>query len=142
MKKLNFRIDFSPIKVQTIKNILHKDIMVIVVNYNGGMGGGTETIYCKLFNIKNELGFMTVKDAISGEVIEINPRYVSTIKKANITELYYEHDNSNYTSKKRTEWYVHSTDSEVEFSINNNLKTVVRGGDADIKLLQVENYLI
>ena len=113
MKKI--RLDFNPIVKGSIVNTLYQDVSLITVNGGGGMGGTYEEIRCKILNHKTvDLGFLLVKDVISNEMIEINPRYIGTIKEINLTEVYFKHNNSNFPSGKRTYWFSHKIGTRLE----------------------------
>jgi len=116
MKKI--RIDFGC--VTKVDNTSFKDVSKIIVNGGGGMGGSREEILGEIITRSNDLGFMEVKDIMSNEIIEIHPRYIGTIRKTNMTKLYFEHKNSNFPSGKRTEWYTHRVGTEIGFYTNND----------------------
>ena len=110
MKKLT--INFGGIR--TVENTLFKNVSVIVVNGGGGMGGSREKIYCEVLYTK-ENGFVVVREVMTGEELEINSKYIGTIRKVNITKVYFTHTNSNFPSGKITEWYSHRVNTEVDF---------------------------
>jgi len=112
MKKVKMRLDFG--SVDSITNTLYKDVLVIVVNGGGGMGGSREVIRCRIISPKTDKGFMVVQDIITDEIVDINPRFIGTIRTVNVTKVYFEHHNSNFPSGKRTYWFTHKVNTEIE----------------------------
>jgi len=107
------RLDFG--SVDSITNTLYKDVLVIVVNGGGGMGGSREEIRCNMVSSIDDLGFMVVQDIITDEIIQINPRFIGTMRTVNVTKVYFEHHNTNFPSGKRKYWFTHRVNTEVEF---------------------------
>ena len=138
------RLDFSP--VTRVVNTLYPDISVIIVN-GGGLGGSREEILCRVISEKTDIGFMVVQDIITNELIEINPRYIGTIRKTNVTKVYIEHNNTNFPSGKRIQWYSHRVNTEIEFHkdefINGERYPSVEQGMKDeslnLKLIHTDN---
>ena len=142
MKKI--RLDFSP--VTSVTNILYKGVDIISVNGGGGMGGSREEIFCTIVSDKTEYGFMVVKDIITNELIEINPRYIGTIRRTNVTKVYFEHGNNNFPSGKKTEWFTHKVNTEIELCSNSKYPSVEQGmkdESLNLKLIHTDdmNYL-
>lgn len=142
MKKI--RLNFSPII--KIENTLFRDVSSIIVNGGGGMGGSREEIFCEEIIIpKDDLGFMVIKEIRTNEVVKINPTYIGTIRKINVTKVYFEHQNSNFPSGKRTEWFTHRVNTKVEFVRNDGytIPSVEEGGKDEtlkLKLIHTDNH--
>ena len=140
MKKL--RVDFGG--VIKVENTLFKDVSVIIVNGGGGMGGSREEIYCEeIITPKDDLGFMVVKEVRTNEVIKINPKFIGTIRKVNMTKVHFTHTNSNFPSGKRTEWYSHRVNTEVEFVSNEGYpspKIFERSDELTLKNIHTNNH--
>ena len=69
------------------KHISHEIIPAIKVRvtFGGGMGGTNKNYYCLVVNTRNhDFYYLTL---ITGEEIQINPKYIVEIKKANLVKL-------------------------------------------------------
>ena len=109
---MKLRLDFG--SVDSVTNTLYKDVLVIVVNGGGGMGGSREEIRCKMVSLTTDIGLMVVQDIITDEIIQINPRFIGTMRTVNVTKVYFTHKNSNFPSGKRTYWFTHRVNTEIE----------------------------
>jgi hypothetical protein len=108
------RIDFSPVIISSIVVSLFKDVSKYIINEAGGMGGTRREIIGKEIG-KTDLGFLLIEKTIDEQTIEINPRYISTIEHMNITSVFFRHENSNFPSGSRKEWYSHNRGTEIDF---------------------------
>jgi hypothetical protein len=142
MKKIG--LDFG--SVTLITNTLYEGVDVIRVNGGGGMGGSREDIMCRIVSEKTDIGFMIVQDIITNELIEINPRYIGTIRRTNVTKVYFEHNNPNFPSGKRTEWFTHKVNTKIELCKDNGERIKypsVEQGERDeslnLKLVHTDN---
>jgi hypothetical protein len=131
MKKI--KLNFSTIR--TIENTLYKNVSRIIINGGGGMGGSREEIRGKIVSYKTEPhGFMVVQDIITDELIEINPKFIGSISKINVTKLYFEHDNSNFPSGRRTEFFSHRINTEIEFTKDDGIGERMEKSQKDFSL--------
>ena len=139
---IKIKLDFSPIV--RVVNTLYKDLSIITVNGGGGMGGSQEEIICSIINRKTIDGYMLVREIITNEMVEINPLYVGTIRKVNLTKVYFEHRNPNFPSGKRTYWFTHSTDTEIEFTKDENnisIENSKKSSFLNLKHIKTDNMI-
>lgn len=74
------------------------------------------------------------RDVLNNGNIEINPDYIVTVRQINVTKVIFEHENSNYPTKKMMKIFEHDIGTEVEFinvggyttPSNINLKEIVK----------------
>jgi len=108
-RKVDIRIEFSPIKDVTVFTSLQEERSLITLNIG-------EDIIGQILNMKTvDLGFILVRETISQQMTQINPRYIRTIGKVNVTKLDFEHNNKHFPSGRRTVWYSHRTETELIF---------------------------
>lgn len=105
------KVQFSPIN--SITNTLYKDVFKITVNGGGGIGGTHEVIIGKILERKDM--FYIVEELITGDKVQIFTNYIGTIRPINVTKVFFTHSNTNFPSGKRTEWYSHRPDTEIEY---------------------------
>jgi hypothetical protein len=112
MKRI--RINFSPIINTSVVNDRYEDVLKIAINEGGGIGGARREIIGHEVG-RTDLGFLIIKKIIDEQLIKVNPRYISTIETINITSVFFRHENSNFPSGKRKEWYSHNIETEIDF---------------------------
>lgn len=115
-------------------NTLYKDVSVIVVNDGGGMGGSYEVIRGKIVSLTTDIGFMVVQDIITDEIIQINSRFIGTMRTVNVTKVHFEHHNTNFPSGKRTYWFTHRVNTEIELCSEGNFSTEQGKKDSQLNL--------
>ena len=138
------KLDFG--SVDSVTNTLYKDVLVIVVNGGGGMGGSREEIRCNMVSSTTDIGLMVVQDIITDEIIQINPRFIGTMRTVNVTKVYFEHHNTNFPSGKRTYWFTHRVNTEIELCKDEKYPSIEQGkNDSQLKLELIRtddmNYL-
>ena len=146
MKKFKGSISFSPVIRGSEGIMLYKNISIITLNGGGGMGGSREIIRGEIINWKTvDLGFILIKEVITGEFIDLNPLYVGSIRKRNVTEFTFLHNNSNFPSGKQTHWFTHHINTEIELFVDDRSYPSIEGlwnnSELRLELIMTNNYL-
>lgn len=108
----------SPIIEDSIKHKLIKDVNLIYVRSIRSIKPERSIFYCEIITRKTvELGFVFIKDIITGKFYEINPKHIVHIEKVNVTKIDFSHNNRNFKSGKCTVFYRHNINTELEMSV-------------------------